>query len=255
MDFFLTDEQQVLQNMAANFAATRLAPKASEWDEKKIFPVDVLREAAALGMAGTVARTDIGGSGLSRLEAALVFEQLAAGCVSTAAYLSIHNMVTTLVDTYASEALRLHYGPRLTNMTLFASYCLSEPNAGSDAASLQTKAEKQGDVYILNGAKAFISGGGHSDVYACMVRTGDASYKGISCILVDKDTPGLSFGLPEHKMGWNAQPTTMVYFENCRVPCHQRVGEEGEGFSIALKGLNGGRINIAACSLGGALAC
>lgn len=255
MNFFLTEEQQVLQKMAADFAAERLKPRASEWDEKKIFPVEALKEAAALGMAGMVARTDMGGSGLSRLEAALVFEQLATGCITTAAYLSIHNMVTTLVDNYANPTLRQQYGPSLANMTLLASYCLTEANAGSDAASLQTKAEKQGDVYVVNGAKAFISGGGQSDVYACMVRTGEDSHKGISCLLIEKDTPGLSFGIPEHKMGWNAQPTTMVYFENCRIPCSQRIGEEGEGFSIALKALNGGRVNIAACSLGGALSC
>lgn len=255
MDFILTEEQRSAQEMAADFTLQHLAPYATTWDENRYFPVETLREAAKLGMAGMVASPEIGGSGLSRLDAALIFEQLASGCIATAAYLSIHNMVVSLIDKYASEALRHHYGPRLTAMEYFASYCLSEPNAGSDAASLQTKAEKHKNGYLLNGAKAFVSGGGVSDVYVCMVRTGDPSHKGISCLLVEKDTPGLSFGLPEHKMGWRAQPTAMLYFENCYVPATQLIGEEGQGFHIALQALNGGRINIAACSLGGAMAC
>lgn len=255
MDFDLTQEHLSFRDMAAEFSNRRLAPHAEKWDEQSLFPLDVYREAASLGMAGMCAKSDIGGSDLTRLSAAIVFEQLAVGCVTTSAYLSIHNMVTTLIDRYADESLRQKWGPRLTSMSAFASYCLTEPDAGSDAASLKTRAERQGDDYVLNGSKVFISGGSVSDVYVCMVRTGETGHRGISCILVEKDTPGLSFGKQEKKMGWKSQPTTQVYFENCRVPVSNRIGEEGIGFKIALNALNGGRINIAACSLGGALAC
>lgn len=255
MDFELTQEHLSFRDMAAEFANSRLAPNAEEWDEKSFFPLDIYREAAQLGMAGMCANPNIGGSGLTRLSAAIIFEQLATGCVTSSAYLSIHNMVTTLIDKYADESLRQHWGPRLTNMSAFASYCLTEPGSGSDAASLKTKAERQGDEYVLNGSKVFISGGGVSDVYACMVRTGDETHRGISCVLVEKNTPGISFGKNEKKMGWRSQPTTTVYFENCRVPVTNLVSTEGMGFKIALNALNGGRINIAACSLGGALAC
>ncbi|KTD47369.1 acyl CoA dehydrogenase [Legionella rubrilucens] len=255
MDFQLTDEHVAFRNMAAEFARNRLAPNAAAWDEQDYFPVAILREAAALGMAGMVAAEDIGGAGLNRLDAALIFEQLAMGCVTTSAFLSIHNMVTTAIDRYAAEPLRSTWGKRLAAMDVVASYCLTEPESGSDAASLKTRAVKDGDHYILNGAKAFISGGSVSDIYLCMVRTGDSSHHGISCFLVEKDTPGLSFGKLEKKMGWRSQPTCMVYFENCRVPASHLVGEEGMGFKIALNALNGGRVNIAACSLGGAAAC
>lgn len=255
MNFELTEEHRAFQRMAAEFARDKLTPYANEWDEKSYFPVDCLREAAGLGMAGLAVREDIGGSALSRLDAVLIFEQLAVGCVSTSAYLSIHNMVASLLDQYGSDALRTHFGAKLTSMRLMASYCLTEPNSGSDAAALKTTAERQGNVYVLNGSKAFISGATHSDVYLCMVRTGDRSHRGISCLLIEKDTPGLSFGKLEKKMGWRNQPTAMVYFENCRVPVENLVGQEGDGFKIALSALNGGRINIAACSLGGALAC
>ncbi len=255
MDFELTAEHQEIREMAADFARQKLAPMADSWDEHSHFPVDILREAAALGMAGIMAREDIGGSQLSRLDSALLFEQLATGCISTSAYLSIHNMVTTLIDHYASNDLRAKWGPKLTSMQVLASYCLTEPESGSDAASLKTKAIKEGDHYVLNGSKAFISGGSVSDVYLCMVRTGDDTHHGISCLLIDKDTPGLSFGKQEKKMGWKSQPTSMLFFENCRVPLANRVGEEGAGFKIALNALNGGRINIASCSLGGALTC
>ncbi len=255
MQFDFNEEHRAFQQMAAEFARDKLSPKADEWDDTCHFPIDVLREAAALGMAGIIAREDLGGSALTRLDSALIFEQLATGCITTAAYLSIHNMVTTLVDRYADEPLRQTWGKKLTSMEALASYCLTEPDAGSDAASLKTQATREGDDYILNGAKAFISGGSVSDVYLCMVRTGDESHLGISCLLIEKDTPGLSFGKLEKKMGWKNQPTCMVYFENCRVPIANRVGEEGMGFKIALNALNGGRINIAACSLGGALAC
>lgn len=255
MNFEFSAEHQAFREMASDFAHHKLAPMAEHWDEHSHFPVDILREAAQLGMAGMVAREDIGGAGLTRLDAALIFEQLATGCIPTSAYLSIHNMVTSLVDRYASDSLRKHWGPKLTSMEVIASYCLTEPESGSDAASLKTRAIKEGEHYILNGAKAFISGASVSDVYLCMVRTGDESHRGISCLLVEKDTPGLSFGKLEKKMGWRSQPTCMVYFENCRVPVANRVGEEGMGFKIALNALNGGRINIASCSLGGALAC
>lgn len=255
MQFQLNDEHQAFRDMAAEFARNKLMPNADSWDENHHFPVDVLREAAQLGMAGMVAREDIGGTGLKRLDAVLIFEQLAAGCVSTSAYLSIHNMVTSLVDKYAAEPLRKLWGPRLASMEALASYCLTEPESGSDAASLKSRAVLEGDHYVLNGSKAFISGGSVSDVYLCMVRTGDDSHHGISCLLIEKGTPGLSFGKFEKKMGWCNQPTAMVYFENCRVPVTNRVGDEGMGFKIALNALNGGRVNIAACSLGGAMAC
>lgn len=255
MNFDLTDEHRAIQTMAADFTRDKIAPFADRWDEQCHFPVDVFKEAAQIGMAGLVVREDIGGSQLSRFDAALVFEQLATGCVSTSAYLSIHNMVATVVDRYASESLRAIWGKRLTSMSHLASYCLTEPDSGSDAAALKTRADRRGDAYILNGSKAFISGATSSDVYLCMVRTGDSSHRGISCLLIEKDTPGLTFGKLEKKMGWRNQPTAMVYFENCQVPVANRIGEEGEGFRIALNALNGGRINIAACSLGGALRC
>lgn len=255
MNFDLTEEQMAIQKMASDFARDKLTPHAAQWDEDAYFPVDILQEAAQLGMAGLAAREDMGGSQLSRFEAALVFEQLAVGCISTSAYLSIHNMVTLLIDKYGSDWLRSTYGKRLTSLELMASYCLTEPNSGSDAAALQTRAVLDGDYYILNGSKAFISGATSSDVYLCMVRTGDNSHRGVSCILLEKNTKGLTFGKLEKKMGWKSQPTAMLYFENCRVPKQNLVGNEGEGFKIALNALNGGRINIAACSLGGAMAC
>lgn len=255
MDFYLTPEHIAFRKMAAEFAEKQLQPYAAEWDEKKIFPVDVLRAGAKLGLAGVVVRPDIGGAGLTRLDAALLFETLATGCVATSAYLSIHNMVTWIVDTYASEPIRTTWGKRLTSMDMLGSYCLTEPNSGSDAASLQTKAVKDGGDYIVNGTKAFISGATASDVYLCMVRTGDNSHHGISCLLIEKNTKGLHFGKLEEKMGWRSQPTTMVFFEDCRVPASHLIGEEGGGFKIALEALNGGRVNIAACALGGAKAC
>jgi butyryl-CoA dehydrogenase len=255
MHFQLTEEHVAFREMASEFARNRLSPNADRWDDESFFPVDVLREAALLGMAGIVAREDIGGTALTRLDAAIIFEQLAVGCISTSAYLSIHNMVTSVVDRYASDSLRAQWGPRLTSMAVLGSYCLTEPSAGSDAASLQTRAVREGDYYVLNGSKAFISGGGVSDVYVCMVRTGEDLHQGISCLLVEKNTPGLQFGQLEKKLGWRSQPTCQLFFENCRVPVAHRIGEEGMGFKIALNALNGGRINIAACSLGGALAC
>lgn len=255
MDFALTEEQLAFKTMARDFAAQELAPYAKEWDEAGFFPVATLRKAAELGLAGIYIRDDINGTNLSRLDAALIFEELSAGDVPTAAYISIHNMVASIIDRYGEQSQRERWIPRLLTMEHLASYCLTEPGSGSDAASLKTSAARDGDHYVLNGAKCFISGGSISDIYACMVRTGGEGPKGISCVIVEKGTPGLSFGKKESKLGWNSDPTTMVFFENCRVPVTNRIGAEGDGFKIALNALNGGRINIAACSLGGAKAC
>ncbi|MEM9421032.1 MAG: isobutyryl-CoA dehydrogenase [Pseudomonadota bacterium] len=252
MDFSLSDDQLAIRDMARRFASDALAPNAAEWDENKHFPVDVLRQAADLGLASIYTDEALGGAGLGRLDGVLVFEALSEGCISTAAFLSIHNMCTWMVDKFGSPELRQAYGPRLTSMKLIASYCLTEPGSGSDAAALRTDARRDGDHYIVNGAKAFISGGGVSDIYIVMVRTGEDGPKGISTLLVEKGTPGLSFGANERKMGWNSQPTTIVNFDNCRVPVSNRIGDEGQGFTFAMKGLDGGRLNIAACSLGAA---
>jgi butyryl-CoA dehydrogenase len=255
MDFELSPEQRAFQQAAREFSAAELAPHAQEWDEKHIFPIATLRKAAALGFGGICVRSNVGGSELTRVDSAIIFEELAAGCVSTAAYISIHNMVAWLIDHFANETLRQKWLPKMVTMELLSSYCLTEPGAGSDAASLKTTAQRDGDYYVLNGTKAFISGGSTSDVYACMVRTGGEGAKGISCLLVEKDTPGLSFGKKELKLGWHSQPTAMVFFENCRVPVSNLIGAEGQGFTIALSTLNGGRVNIGACSIGGAKAC
>jgi alkylation response protein AidB-like acyl-CoA dehydrogenase len=254
MDFTLTEEQRAIREMARDFALREFRPQAARWDEEQIFPVDALRQAAALGFAGIYVGEAWGGSGLSRRDAALIFEELATGCVSTSAYLSIHNMAAWMIDRFGDEAQRRRFLPKLASMEHFASYCLTEPGAGSDAAALKTRAVRQGDHYLVDGAKAFISGAGASDVYVCMLRTGGEGPKGISCVVVEKGTPGLSFGKKEKKLGWNSQPTSMVMFENCRVPAANRLGEEGDGFKIAMMGLDGGRLNIAACSLGGARA-
>jgi alkylation response protein AidB-like acyl-CoA dehydrogenase len=254
MQFELSEDQRAFQEMARNFAAQELQPHAADWDRNHFFPVETLRKAAALGLAGIYVREDVGGSALTRLDAALVFEALSAGCTSTAAFLSIHNMASWMIDTFGNEEQRQKWLPRLTPMELIASYCLTEPSSGSDAASLRTRAVRDGGHYVLNGAKAFISGGGTSDIYVCMVRTGEAGPKGISCLVVEKGTPGLTFGAPERKMGWNSQPTSQVIFEDCRVPVENRIGAEGEGFRFAMMGLDGGRLNIGACSLGTARA-
>jgi hypothetical protein len=255
MNFELNDEQRAFQDMARQFASEEMAPYAAQWDEATEFPTETLRKAAALGLAGIYVREGSGGSGLTRLDAAVIFEELAAACASTAAYISIHNMVAWMIDSFGSDAQREAFLPRLLTMQHFASYCLTEPGAGSDAASLQTKALRDGDDYVLNGSKAFISGGGASDVYLVMCRTGGPGAEGVSALIVPKDTPGLSFGKKEKKLGWNSQPTAAVIFEDARVPVANRLGEEGEGFKFAMMGLDGGRVNIAACSLGGARAC
>jgi alkylation response protein AidB-like acyl-CoA dehydrogenase len=255
MDFELSDEQRAFQDMARAFATEQMAPHAAEWDEQCRFPVSALRAAAKLGLAGIYVRPDYGGAGLSRLDAAIVFEELAAGCTSTAAYISIHNMVAWMIDAFGSDEQRARWLPDLMTMERFASYCLTEPGAGSDAASLTTRALRDGDHYVLNGSKAFISGAGKADVYVCMVRTGGEGARGISCVVVERGAPGLSFGAQEKKLGWHSQPTAMVLFEDCRVPLGHLIGAEGEGFRIAMQGLDGGRINIAACALGAARAC
>ncbi len=254
MHFELSAEQKAFQDTARQFAADRFAPHAAEWDENKTFPVEALRAAAALGFGGIYVRDDVGGSGLGRLDAALIFEALATGCPSTAAFLSIHNMASWMIDAFGTDDQRRTWLPGLTAMTSIASYCLTEPGAGSDAAALNTRAVRDGDYYILNGTKAFISGGGASDLYVCMVRTGGEGAKGISCLVVENGTKGLSFGAQERKLGWNSQPTAQVIFEDCRVPVANRIGGEGDGFTIAMKGLDGGRLNIGACSLGAAQA-
>ncbi len=252
--FALNAEQQAIAEMARGFSQQKLAPKAIEWDQEKHFPVDVLREAAALGMGGIYVRDDFGGSGLSRLDATLIFEALATGCPSIAAYISIHNMSTWMIDRFGDEAQRAKWIPKLCAMENLASYCLTEPGAGSDAAALRMRAVKDGDAYVLNGVKQFISGAGTSDIYVVMARTSDAGAKGISAFVVEKGTPGLSFGANEKKMGWNAQPTRQVILEDARIPAGNLLASEGDGFKIAMAGLDGGRLNIAACSLGGAQA-
>lgn len=250
--FELTDEQQAITEMVRDFAAESLAPNAVEWDETKHFPVDVLREAGALGMGGIYVREDVGGSGLSRRDAILIFEELAKGDPSIAAYVSIHNMVAWMIDSFGTEEQRHRWVPPLASMEALGSYCLTEPDAGSDAGALRTRAERNGDEYVLNGVKQFVSGAGASSTYVVMARTSDTGSRGISAIVVPKGTPGLSFGANEKKMGWNAQPTRQVILENVRVPVANRLGAEGDGFGIAMTGLNGGRINMGACSLGGA---
>lgn len=254
MDFRLSQEQLSIFETAREFAVQRLAPDALEWDQDKIFPVAVLREAADLGMAGICVTGASGGAGLSRLDAALIFEALGYGCPTIAAYLSIHNMCAWMVDRFGSAEVRERFLPRLLTMEHLSSYCLTEPGAGSDAAALRTRAQADGSEIRLNGAKSFISGGGVSDLYVVMARTGLEGPSGISAFLVEKDRPGLSFGKNEKKMGWHAQPTTTVTFENCCIPRANLLGEEGSGFKYAMMALDAGRLNIAACALGAAQA-
>jgi len=254
MDFSLSDEQRQIQESARAFAAAELAPHALAWDAAEHFPLDVVKRAAALGMAGIYVRDDVGGSGLSRLDAVLIFEALSYGDPSVAAFLSIHNMCAWMVDRFGGAEQRRQWLPDLTSMKKVASYCLTEPGSGSDAAALRTRAKRDGDDYVLSGSKAFISGGAVSDVYLVMCRTGGEGPSGISTVLVESGTPGLGFGKPEHKMGWKAQPTALVTFDGARVPVANRIGDEGIGFKIAMAGLDGGRLNIAACSLGAAQA-
>ncbi|KLE34718.1 acyl-CoA dehydrogenase family protein [Aurantiacibacter luteus] len=253
--FQLTDDQLAIQEMAQRFTADAITPHAGEWDEQHHFPVDVIKSTAELGFGAIYVSEASGGIGLGRLEAALIMEAMAYGCPTTSAFISIHNMAAWMIDTFGGQELKDRFLPDLISMEKLASYCLTEPGSGSDAAALKTTARLDGDHYVLNGTKQFISGGGVNDVYLVMVRTGDEKARGISCLVVEKGTPGLSFGAPEKKLGWNASPTAQVIFEDCRVPVANRVGAEGEGFRFAMAGLDGGRINIGACSLGGAQRC
>ncbi|MBA4804336.1 MAG: isobutyryl-CoA dehydrogenase [Brevundimonas sp.] len=252
MDFALTDDQRAIQDAARAFAEAELAPHSAEWDERKHFPVEVMRHAAEMGFCGIYTGEQHGGMALGRVEAAVIFEELSRGDVSTAAFISIHNMATWMIDSFGSDDLRARYVPSLVSMEKIASYCLTEPGSGSDAAALRTSARLDGDHWVLNGSKAFISGAGTSDVYVVMARTGADGPKGVSTFVVDKDAPGLSFGAQEKKMGWNSQPTAIVSFDDCRIPAENLLGKEGDGFRYAMMGLDGGRLNIAACSLGGA---
>lgn len=254
MNFDLSEEQKAFQEAARAFAQAELAPHAAQWDAQAHFPVEVIRKAGALGFCGIYAPEAAGGMGLSRLDAHLIFEQLAYGCTATTAYITIHNMCTWMLTTFGSEALVQQWGPGLTSGELLASYCLTEPGAGSDAASLKTSARRDGDHYIINGSKCFISGAGSTDVLILMARTGREGARGISCMLVPAHSDGISYGRKEEKMGWNCQPTRTITFDNVRVPVGNRIGEEGDGFKLAMKGLDGGRINIATCSLGTAQA-
>ena len=243
----LSEEQNAFYNVAKEFAIEKMEPNAEKWDEDKIFPIDTLKELASLGFAGIYISPSLGGSGLTRLDSTLIFEALSHGCTSTAAFLSIHNMATWMIDSFGDEKLKERFVPDLCNFNKISSYCLTEPGAGSDAASLKTKAVRDGKYYIVNGTKSFISGGGTSDIYVTMVKTDDNS---ISTLVVEKDSEGLSYGGHERKMGWNSQPTTQVIFEDCKVPVENLIGKEGDGFKFAMMGLDGGRLNIAACSLG-----
>ncbi len=252
MNFELTEDQSAIQNMAAAFTSDHISPNAEKWDAEKYWPADVARMAGALGFGGIYVGEDMGGVGLRRVESVLIFEQLSMGCPSTAAMISIHNMASWMIDAFGDEAQRSKWMPSLASLETMASYCLTEPEAGSDAAALKMSAVRDGDSYILNGNKAFISGGGTSDIYVVMARTSNDGARGISCFVVEKGTDGLSYGAQERKMGWHSQPTAALNFDDCRIPAENLIGCEGDGFKIAMKGLDGGRLNIAACSLGGA---
>lgn len=255
MDLELNEDQRAFKDLAASFAREHMMEQAVTWDRDSIFPKEVIQKTAELGFGGLYVRDDVGGSGLSRLDATLIFEELARACPSTAAFISIHNMSSWMIDRFGSEEQRQNFLPDLTSMKKIASYCLTEPGSGSDAAALRTKAVKDGDEYVLNGTKAFISGGGENEIYVAMVRTGGDGPDGISCVVVEKGTKGLSFGAQEKKLGWHSQPTSTVIFEDCRIPAENLIGGEGNGFRIAMTGLDGGRLNIAACSIGGAAQC
>ncbi len=255
IQFDLTPDQREIQDLARKFTADRITPYAAEWDEQHIFPRDAIKEAAALGFAAIYVSEESGGIALGRLEAALIMEAMAYGCPSTSAFISIHNMAAWMIDRFGSAAVKDKYLPSLVTMDRIASYCLTEPGSGSDAAALKTKAVKDGDHYIVTGTKQFISGAGENEVYVTMVRTGEDGPKGVSCLVIEKDMPGISFGANEKKLGWHSQPTRQVIFDGVRVPAENLVGGEGEGFRIAMMGLDGGRLNIGACSLGGGQRC
>ncbi|NTZ42650.1 acyl-CoA dehydrogenase [Altererythrobacter sp. SALINAS58] len=253
--FQLTEDQRAIQELAQRFTADNITPYAGEWDEQKHFPRDVIRKSAELGFGAIYVSEESDGIGLGRLEAALIMEAMAYGCPTTSAFISIHNMAAWMIDKFGNDALKSRFLPDLVTMEKMASYCLTEPGSGSDASGLKTSAVLDGDHYVLNGTKQFISGAGVNDIYVTMVRTGEEKTKGITCLVVEKDTPGVSFGAPERKLGWHASPTAQVIFEDARVPVANRVGAEGEGFRFAMMGLDGGRLNIGACSLGGAQRC
>ncbi len=253
--FELTDDQLQIQEMARQFTAAEITPHAGEWDEKHIFPRDTIRKAAELGFGAIYVSEESGGIGLGRLESALIFEAMSYGCPSTSAFISIHNMTAWMIDRFGSADVKSRYLPAMIPMERMGSYCLTEPASGSDAAALKTRAVLDGDHYVVSGSKAFISGGGENDIYVTMVRTGAEGPKGITALLIEKDMPGVSFGAQERKLGWHSQPTAQVNFDEVRVPVANRVGAEGEGFRIAMMGLDGGRLNIGACSLGGAQRC
>ena len=253
--FDLTDEQRQIQDMARQFTADAITPHAALWDEKHIFPRDTIRQAAELGFGSIYVSEESGGIGLGRLEAALIMEAMAYGCPSTSAFISIHNMAAWMIDRFGSAPVKDKYLPSMVTMEQLGSYCLTEPGSGSDAAALKTRAVKDGEYYVVSGSKAFISGGGENEIYVTMVRTGQEGPKGISCLVIEKDMKGVSFGAQERKLGWHSQPTAMVNFDEVRVPAENLVGGEGEGFRIAMMGLDGGRLNIGACSLGGAQRC
>ena len=252
MDFELSEDQRAFRDTAREFAQREFAPQAAQWDAEGFFPVDTLRRAGELGFCGLYAQAEHGGLGLPRLDASIVFEELAAACPSTTAYLTIHNMAAWVVTCFAQPEVAAEWGPKLASGEALASYCLTEPGAGSDAAALSTRARLDGDHYVLDGAKAFISGAGATDALVVMARTGEAGPKGISAFLVAADSTGIHYGKKEHKMGWNSQPTRSISFDGVRVPARQLLGQEGQGFAIAMKGLDGGRINIATCSVGAA---
>ena len=253
--FDLTEDQRAIQDMARKFTADAITPHAALWDENHVFPRATIKSAAELGFASIYVSEESGGIGLGRLEAALIMEAMAYGCPSTSAFISIHNMVAWMIDRFGSDGVKERYLPSLVNMDQIASYCLTEPGSGSDAAALKTRAVREGEHYVVNGTKQFISGGGENEVYVTMVRTGEDGPKGVSCLVIEKDMPGVSFGANEKKLGWHSQPTTQVVFQDVRVPVENLVGGEGEGFRIAMMGLDGGRLNIGACSLGGAQRC
>ncbi|GLR48021.1 acyl-CoA dehydrogenase family protein [Sphingomonas astaxanthinifaciens] len=253
--FDLTDDQRQIQEMARAFTAAEITPNAAEWDEKHIFPRDTIKSAAELGFGAIYVSEESGGIGLGRLESALIFEAMSYGCPSTSAFISIHNMAAWMIDRFGSDAVKQKYLPSMIAMERLGSYCLTEPSSGSDAAALKTRAVRDGDHYVVSGSKAFISGGGENELYVTMVRTGEEGPKGISCLVIEKDMPGVSFGANERKLGWHSQPTAQVNFDEVRVPVENRVGGEGEGFRIAMMGLDGGRLNIGACSLGGGQRC
>jgi alkylation response protein AidB-like acyl-CoA dehydrogenase len=253
--FSLTDDQLAIQEMAQRFTADNITPHAGEWDEKHIYPIDTIKQSAELGFGAIYVSEESGGIGLGRLEAALIMEAMAYGCPSTSAFISIHNMAAWMIDRFGSDTVKGKYLPDLVGMDKIASYCLTEPSSGSDAAALKTTAKKDGDDYILNGSKQFISGAGSNEIYVAMVRTGEDGPKGITCMVIEKDMPGVSFGANEKKLGWHSQPTAQLILEDVRVPAENIVGSEGEGFRIAMMGLDGGRLNIGACSLGGAQRC